>query len=171
MARPNRAVVAVEHAGGIEWCLDQLEDGRSLRSIAQELGIATMSLYDHLHDNPVQSARVQSALKLGAESHELRAIQILEDAREEIRDNPAISGSIVALARERAQAAWRQAGVRDRKYTDQRSQQIDVRVTHDVAQLPTAELERLVSQHATLQLEADGTVTGGGTSDSGEAGE
>jgi hypothetical protein len=60
----------------------------------------------------------------------------------------------VALARERAQAAWRQASGRDpRRYSDRRTT-ADITVTHkhDVTSLPTIELERMVQ---TLQLDND----------------
>jgi AcrR family transcriptional regulator len=110
--------------GGIDWCQDQLEEGRSLRSIAKELGVPTMSLYDHLHDNPVQSARIQAALKVGAEYYEEQAERVLRETYDLLynaeQPHPN-SGALASLARERAQAAWRQASVRDRsRYADSR---------------------------------------------------
>jgi transcriptional regulator with XRE-family HTH domain len=153
MAPPPVARNKIE-ARGIDWVCQQLEDGRSQRDIAKELGVDTMSLNRYLHDNPLHSARVLFSMEAGAQAFEAEAVRILDDARQEIRDDPGISGSIVALARERAQAAWRQASVRDpRRYSDRRTT-ADITVTHkhDVASLPTIELERMVQ---TLQLDND----------------
>lgn len=176
MAPPAIARAKLE-AVGVEWLLEQLEHGRSYRDIAREVGVSTMSLHDHLNDNPVHSARAEAALRFGAEAHEAEAVRVLTDTYNmlESADSPHPHASALAsLARERAQAAWRAASVRDRaRYSDSRTQQISVDIRHhDVAQLPTADLERLVAQHsATLELQHDGSVTPGGTSDSGEAGE
>lgn len=148
---------------GIDWVCEQLEDGRSQREIAKQVGVNVMTMNDWLHSTPLQSARARAAMEAGAEAHESRAIAILEEAREEIRADPQLAGSITMLARERAQAAWRQASVRSPRYSDRRSVDIAVTHKHDVQQISTQELERLVDmQRQTLQLEDDGSVTQGG---------
>ena len=170
--KPSQAKM---EAAGIDWVCEQLEEGRSQRSIARELGVDTMSLNHWLHDNPLQSARAQSAIEAGAEKHEADAYQVLQDTYEMLESAEAPhphASALAQLAKERAQASWRMAGVRSKRYADHKRSEVTVQVTHSVEQLPTAELERLVALHRdTLQLEADGTVTGGGTSDSSEAGE
>lgn len=158
----------IVQAGGLEWVCQQLEDGHSQRDIAKGLGISVMVLNDWLHASPLQSVRARAAMEAGAEAHESRAVAILEAARQEIRDDPQIAGSITALARERAQAAWRQASVRSPRYNDKRSTTLDVTITHAAAALSTQDLERIASQALTLL--PDGTVEGG-ASDIGEPGE
>ncbi len=148
---------------GIDWVLELLSEGQSLRQIAQQIGVNWMTLHDWLHSTPLQSARATAAKLAGAEAHEMRAVQILEEARREIEENPELANPIVTLARERSQAAWRQAGLRDRRFSDAKSAELTVTHRHDVTEISTADLERLVAQQRdTLQLEADGTVTAGG---------
>jgi transposase len=158
---------------GLDTICDMLAEGQSLRTVARQLGVNWMTMHDWLHRTPLQSARATAAIKAGAEAHEERAVQILEEARDEIRDNPELAGSITMLARERSQAAWRQAGLRDRRFSDAKASEISVNITHDARQISTEQLEQLVARQAqTLQLEADGSVTGppGGTSESSEPG-
>lgn len=141
------------NALGVEAILDELEQGHSIIQIAKRIGVAHSLLHGWLHRSE-RSARTIAAQEAGAESFEMRAVAILEETRQEIRDDPAISTSIVALARERAQAAWRQASVRDpRRYSDKRTLDVAVTHKHDVRELSTAELERLVAQQATLTLD------------------
>lgn len=169
--RPTPAVDKIA-AKGEQWVLDQIEQGYSLQKIGKMLGISTMSVYNWVHErDAILSARAHKASELAAEAFEQRAIEILDEADRAIRAEPELAAPIVTLARERAQAAWRQASVRDpRRYSDRRvSTDINLRVTHATESLPTSELERIVSQaKATLELLPDGTV--GGTSDSGEPG-
>lgn len=147
-------------AMGLEAIIEELEQGASVSQIAKNLGVGIGRLHEWLH-KPERSARVVSAMQAGAEAYEARAVDILEEARQEIRDDPGISGSIVALARERAQAAWRQASVRDpRRYSDKRTLDVAVTHKHDVRELSTAELERLVASERTLTLdESTGEVS------------
>ena len=173
MAPPAIARAKIE-AAGIEWILEQFEDGRSFRSIASELGVNQMSLHGYLRDNPIHSARLDQAMIAGAERYEEEAIQVLRETYEKLdTDEPHPNGGALAtLARERAQAAWRQASVRDpRRYSDRRtSSDVNITIKRDVTMLPTAELEALVQQQRqTLELQHDGQVTGG-TSDSDDGG-
>ena len=160
---------------GLEQIADWIADGKGLRWIGNQIGVTAMTLSRWINADMLRSARIAEAQIVGADAFEYEAISHLERAEQAIRDEPQISSAIVALARERAQAAWRQASVRDpRRYSDKRTSDINVSITHDYASLPTDQLERLVAQQAqTLQLESDGTVSvgPGGTSDSGEAGE
>jgi transcriptional regulator with XRE-family HTH domain len=170
MAPPALARQKID-ARGIDWVCEQLEDGRSQRDIAKELGVGTMSLNAWLHDNPVHSARVLASMQAGAEAFEAEAVRILTDTYDKLdTDQPhPHASSLATLARERAQAAWRQASVRDpRRYSDRRAVDTNITITHDTRQISTAELERLVMQQRdTLQLADDGTVEDmGGTSDS-----
>jgi transposase len=159
------------NAIGIDAICDMLSEGQSLRVVAKELGVNWMSMYDWLHRTPLQSARATAAIKAGAEAHEERAVAILEEAREEIKMFPELAGSITMLARERSQAAWRQAGLRDRRFSDAKSAELTVTHKHDIQSLSTPDLERLVAQQqAALNLLPDGTVQGegvGGNSDDG----
>ena len=73
----------------------------------------------------VRSARVTDAQIAGAESHEQAADDLLTAADADIRseENRPIAGAIVAVARERAQVAWRRAAVRDpRRYNSSRAE-------------------------------------------------
>ena len=154
------------NAIGIDAICDMLSEGQSLRAVAKELGVNWMTMHDWLHRTPLQSARATAAIKAGAEAHEERAVAILEEAREEIKEYPELAGSITMLARERSQAAWRQAGLRDRRFSDAKSAEMTVTLKHDIQSISTPELERLVAQQRdTLLLLPDGTVEGG-TSDS-----
>ena len=125
MASPPVARTKID-AYGFEWLLEQLEAGRSIRHIALEIGTSAHALYDYLTHDEERSARTRSALEAGAQAYELQAMQILEEAREEIKEHPQISSAIVALARERAQTCWRQASVRDRRYTASRQGDINI---------------------------------------------
>ena len=174
MAKPPLARAKLDETG-IEQITEMIADGYSTRQIAHQVGVSQFALMDWLRADTIRSARTDQAFLIAAEGFEADALSILDTADREIRDedNRVISGSLVAIARERAQARWRAASVRDpRRYSDRRtSSDIQVTVKH-VEQLPTSELERLVALHRdTLQLEEDGTVTGGGASESGEAGE
>jgi hypothetical protein len=172
MAPPAVARAKIEQAGA-DWCIEQIAEGRSTRDIARELGVNQMSLIGYLRDNVMLSARMDDAFKLGAARHEADAVAVLQHTYTKLdTDQPHPHASALAtLAKEMAQASWRQASMRDARYSDRRTSDVQVSITHDVRTIPTQELERLVAQ--TLQLESDGTVsTGrGGTSDSGEAGE
>jgi transposase-like protein len=166
MGAPRQKLEAI----GIDAVCDMLAEGHSLRTVSRELGVNWMTLHDWLHSTPLQSARTSAAIKMGAEAHEERAVRILEDARQEIADTPELANPIVTLARERAQAAWRQAGLRDRRFSDAKSAELTVTHKHDIQSISTPDLERLVAQQRdTLQLLPDGTVEGG-ASDSDEAG-
>jgi hypothetical protein len=121
-----------------------------------------MTVSRWLRADMVRFARSEEAHLVGADSFEHQAVSILDAAEAAIRADPQIAGAIVGLAKERAQAAWRQASVRDpRRYSDRRTTDIAITVS-DTRTIPTAELERLVAQQ-TLELAPDGTV--GGTSD------
>jgi hypothetical protein len=152
MAPPALARQKID-AYGFDWLIEQLEHGRSFRSIATEIGCDVMQVHRYAHRDTLHSARTDQALLSGAEAHEEKAIAILDAAQQEIRDEPQIASSIVTLARERAQACWRAASVRNpARYSDKRTLDVSVKHSHDVAQLPTAELERMVQ---TLQLDND----------------
>lgn len=170
MAPPAVARARIEAWGGMDRVEEQLESGKSQRAIAKEIGVPTMSLWHYLNDNPVNSARAHRAIEFGAEELELQAAAVLEQAKDEILANPELASPLVQLARERAQSYWRMAGVRNRRFIERAP--TDVQITlhqRETTALPTAELERIVSQaKATLELLPDGTV--GGTSDSGEPG-
>jgi transcriptional regulator with XRE-family HTH domain len=141
---------------GIDAVIERLGKGETQTEIANEIGVSVMSLNRELHADEITSARVLQAQLASAELFELQAIQILAEAQQQIRDDPGISGSIVALARERSQACWRQASIRDRsRYSDTRTQHVNVTVRTDASQLSTAELEQIALQGKTLQLDND----------------
>lgn len=111
-------------AAGLDWVCEQLEQGKGQVAIAKEIGVSTMSLNDWLRSDPVKSARARDATIVGAESYESQADQLLSAASGEIREeeNRGIASAIVALAKERAQVAWRRAAVRDpRRYDSRRT--------------------------------------------------
>jgi hypothetical protein len=152
MAPPALARQKID-AYGFDWLIEQLEHGRSLRSIATDLGVSHNAVYLYCNADALHSARAEQAMLAGAEAYEQQAVAILDAAQQEIRDEPQIASSIVTLARERAQACWRAASVRNpARYSDKRTLDVSVKHSHDVAQLPTAELERMVQ---TLQLDND----------------
>jgi hypothetical protein len=157
---PTPATSRIEQIG-IDQIADWIADGKGLRWIAEQIGTSAMSLSRWLSADVIRSARVSEAQIVGADMFEHQAIEHLQMAEQAIRAEPQISSAIVALARERAQAAWRQASVRDpRRYSDKRTSDVNVNITHDVRQISTQELERLVAQQRdTLQLGHDGEVT------------
>jgi Helix-turn-helix domain of resolvase len=159
--------VATVHQYGIDQVIERLGQGETQTEIAREIGVSVMTVNRAIHADELTSARVREAQRLSAERWELEAARILEEAQQQIRDEPGISGAIVALARERSQSAYRRASVLDRDRYGDAKRSVDVTVTH-TAQLSTADLERIASQALTLL--PDGTVEGG-TSDIGEAGE
>ena len=139
--------------------LQALEQGGSLRTAAQLAGIGSASTIKRLvaSDNHF-AAQYTRARELGLDA---LADQVIEIADDQTLD--ANARRVMMDARR-----WYLSKLAPKRYGERTEHLLTV--THDVAALPTAELERLVAQH-TLQLEADGTVTGGGTSDSSEAGE
>jgi hypothetical protein len=139
---------------GIEQVATWLAQGHGLHRIAAQVGCDPMQVSRWINGDALRSARAEEARVVAAEGFEANAIAVLEEARQEILDRPDISGSIVALARERAQASWRQASVRDRRYREQRTADVTVTHRHDVRELSTAELERLVASEQTLLLDA-----------------
>lgn len=156
-AAPAQEIVARQ---GEEWIIAQLEQGKGYRAIGQELGVSAMAVSRWLSSDPLRYARAIDAIKAGAEMYEQRAIDILEDAREEIREHPQISSAIVSLARERAQAAWRQAGLRDRsKYEADKHTKVDVTINHDPRNISTAQLEQLAQSALTIDNDT-GEVSG-----------
>jgi hypothetical protein len=114
MAPPPVARKKIE-AAGIDWCLEQLEAGRSFRNIAVELGVNQMTLHAYLRDNPIRSAQTDAALIAGAESYEQQAMDILRETYEKLDSGEPHpnGGALASVARERAQACWRSASVRD----------------------------------------------------------
>jgi hypothetical protein len=106
---------------GIDQITDWISDGKGLRWIADQIGTTAMSVSRWVNADPLRSARVTEAQIVGADAFEHEAVGHLERAEQAIRDDPQIASAIVALARERAQACWRQASVRDpRRYSDKR---------------------------------------------------
>jgi hypothetical protein len=105
---------------GIDALLERLEQGESISSIASGVGVSATALKNYLHADDDRSARTQAALSIGAEVYETRAWQAL-DIKAEVLDNPAVATALVSLAREQAQALWRSASVRDRRFATDRA--------------------------------------------------
>jgi len=171
MAPPALSAAKLD-AAGLDYILEMVAAGRGLRYIGNELGVSAMAVSRWLNADALRSARFAEALIVAAEGFEDRAVAYLDEAANEIRAEPELANPIVTLARERAQAAWRQASVRDpRRYSDRRtSSDVSITIKRDVTMLPTAELEALVQQQRqTLELQHDGQVTGG-ASDSDDGG-
>ena len=125
MAPPPIARNKIEAAGGIDWLCEQLEAGQSKWAVAQRLGIAHGVLWAWINADQSRSARVIDSQIAGAEAYEHEADALLQTADTDIRDedNRQIAGAIVAVARERAQVAWRRAAVRDpRRYNSSRTE-------------------------------------------------
>jgi transcriptional regulator with XRE-family HTH domain len=161
MAPPATARAKID-AAGPDWCIEQIAEGRSTRDIAQELGVNQMSLLGYLRDNVMLSARVDEAFRLGAARHEADAVAVLRNTYSKLdTDQPHPHASaLAALAKEMAQASWRQASMRDARYSDRRTSDVQITVT-DVRQISTAQLERIVAEQAqALTLNDDGTVDG-----------
>ena len=139
--------------------LQALEQGGSLRTAAQLAGLGSASTIKRLvaSDNHF-AAQYTRAREQGLDE---LADQVIEIADDQTLD--ANARRVMMDARR-----WYLSKLAPKRYGERTEHLLTV--THSVEQLPTAELERLVAQH-TLQLEEDGTVTGGGASESGEAGE
>ena len=123
MARFGPRPVAQERceAFGEDAIIEALENGDSLLTIAKRIPSGVATLHNWLHSDPERSARVQAAMQAGAMHYEEQALQEL-DIRSDLLVNPQIAGPLVNLAKERAQAAWRMASVRDpKRYSDRRN--------------------------------------------------
>ena len=139
--------------------LRAIESGASMRTAAEQAQLSSHAAIRRLVANdPHFAAQYTRARELGLDA---LADQVIEIADDQTLD--ANARRVMMDARR-----WYLSKLAPKRYGERTEHLLTV--THDVAALPTAELERLVAQH-TLQLEADGTVTGGGTSDSSEAGE
>ena len=139
--------------------LRAIESGASMRTAADQAQLSSHAAIRRLVANdPHFAAQYTRARELGLDA---LADQVIEIADDQTLD--ANARRVMMDARR-----WYLSKLAPKRYGERTEHLLTV--THDVAALPTAELERLVAQH-TLQLEADGTVTGGGTSDSSEAGE
>ena len=139
--------------------LRSIESGASMRTAAEQAQLSSHAAIRRLVANdPHFAAQYTRARELGLDA---LADQVIEIADDQTLD--ANARRVMMDARR-----WYLSKLAPKRYGERTEHLLTV--THDVAALPTAELERLVAQH-TLQLEADGTVTGGGTSDSSEAGE
>lgn len=151
----NTGATAVIEALGIDVILAWLETGASEREIARTIGCSGTILRAWLRAHS-QSARVRDARCIGAEAWEEQAIAVLKAARVDAAANPLIASSIVALAREEAQACWRKAAVRDPdRYEASRNRGTAVQVNVGLNGQPlparrtsTAELERIVAEGA-----------------------
>ena len=139
--------------------LRSIESGASMRTAAEQAQLSSHAAIRRLVANdPHFAAQYTRARELGLDA---LADQVIEIADDQTLD--ANARRVMMDARR-----WYLSKLAPKRYGERTEHLLTV--THDVAALPTAELERLVAQH-TLQLEADGTVTGGGASESGEAGE
>jgi hypothetical protein len=126
---PKPASDKIDKHGGVDWLIAQLTEGHSQRSIAISIGISPVTLHDYIariaanDTSGERSARLEAARIAGAEAHEAEALRILTDTYNKLdREEPHPNASALAtLARERAQASWRAASVRDpRKYHSSR---------------------------------------------------
>ena len=139
--------------------LRSIESGASMRTAAEQAQLSSHAAIRRLVANdPHFAAQYTRARELGLDA---LADQVIEIADDQTLD--ANARRVMMDARR-----WYLSKLAPKRYGERTEHLLTV--THDVAALPTAELERLVAQH-TLQLEEDGSVTGGGTSDSSEAGE
>ena len=141
--------------------LRSIESGASMRTAAEQAQLRSHAAIRRLVANdPHFAAQYTRARELGLDA---LADQVIEIADDQTLD--ANARRVMMDARR-----WYLSKLAPKRYGERTEHLLTV--THDVAALPTAELERLVALHRdTLQLEEDGTVTGGGTSDSSEAGE
>ena len=139
--------------------LRSIESGASMRTAAEQAQLSSHAAIRRLVANdPHFAAQYTRARELGLDA---LADQVIEIADDQTLD--ANARRVMMDARR-----WYLSKLAPKRYGERTEHLLTV--THSVEQLPTAELERLVAQH-TLQLEEDGTVTGGGASESGEAGE
>lgn len=108
-------------AFGLDNILSRLENGQSQREIAQAVGISAGWLNEWLHSDPERSTHALAALDSGADAYEVKAWQLLDDTRTEIRDVPPhVATALVALTREQVQACWRMASARSRRWSASR---------------------------------------------------
>lgn len=108
---------------GIDEIADHLAAGLGLRAIAALIGCSPMALSVWIAADPVRSARADQARIVAAEGYEELAQAELDGVRDDAIEHPQVASALVALAKERAQSAWRRASVRDpRRYNAQRTQ-------------------------------------------------
>jgi len=159
---------------GIDVITSMLEDGLSMPEVAERLGVARETLRDWTARSDARSGRVRGAVAAGAEAWERRARQVLDDALAVAQANPTIAGAVVALAREKAQACWRSAAVRDPGRYDARRGGGDVNVNLGVQvngvpqparRLSTAELVRIAQAGLTDRDDGERSITSSSTRD------
>ena len=124
MATPPTARNKIE-AAGIGWVCSQLEAGIGQRAIATTLGVSTGGLCEWLRATNERSARATEAMIAGAEVYENQAVAVLREtyAKLDCENAHPHASPLASLAKELAQAAWRQASVRDpRRYNSSRTE-------------------------------------------------
>lgn len=142
---------------GIDVIASMLENGLSMPQVAARLGVVKETLRDWCARTDARSARTRAAYAAGAEWWEEQARQVLDEALDVARQNPTIASAVIALAREKAQACWRSAAVRDPGRYDARRGGGDVNVnlgvqvngvTQPARRLSNAELVRIAMSGA-----------------------
>lgn len=130
---PPKSMVpaAVEKAGGLDWLLGEIREGRGKRSLAAELGLKPSTLLLWLRSDPDRSARADAAWAESAEMFDEEALEVLRTEED------------VQRAREIAShLRWRSKTRQPQRYGDR--QTVDLNAT--VAAMDTDELMREIAK-------------------------
>lgn len=146
---------ALLDAIGLDVIVTWLEAGDSLRQIAGRVGCDVATVTRWAADDAQRSACIREARVAGAEWWEEQALAVLDAAYVDVQRRPMVSGALASLAREKAQACWRSAAVRDPdRYNPGRGAvavQVNVNGTDVPARkLSTAQLQAIASRSEVL---------------------
>lgn len=125
-------------AFGVSTIVDLIYDGHSMTAIAEKMGVGKASLSEWISSNPERSARVNAARADSAEHWDRLAEKELRSAT---------SSEEIAVARELAHHfRWRASKIAPKIYGDA-APTVNIQVNNNtLAQLPDAELLRIVEQ-------------------------
>ena len=100
--KTRAAIKKIETLGGIDWFIERIAGGGTVRALSKELEFSEHVIYKWLHQDPERSAMVKAARKIAAER--------LADEALELADN--VEADTVAIAKVREQISvrkWRAA--------------------------------------------------------------
>ncbi len=100
--KTRAAIKKIEGLGGIDWFIERIAGGDTVRSMSKELKFSEHIIYKWLHQDPERSGLVKAARKIAAER--------LADEALDLADN--VKADTVAIAKVREQISvrkWRAA--------------------------------------------------------------
>ena len=100
--KKRAALAKIEGLGGIDWFIDQIAGGGTVRSIGRDNDISEHVIYKWLHLDPDRSAMVKAARRIAAER--------LADEALDLADNVEVETTAISKVREQISVRkWRAA--------------------------------------------------------------